>query len=249
MIVDCIVDSDALRLNGEGLKSILKVRLLHARVRQLITTKINTGTSVPINQQQMAVTLLTFSLIVISGLYKLGIHLSDQEQEDYVHLWRLVGYYMGIDEQCNPCTSVAAAKAVLTTTLQHQYNPTAASQQLANHVLECMAGRFPLRAPLWLHREIAHTVMGPDMARALAVPPPFDPHQQRWWWLSTWSSLGSFKWCFIRSMLRVLGWAAGSWAFGERLRRHNRRMLRVLAMVPLQRQRPLYELTLPDGHP
>ena len=60
---------------------------------------------VPINQEDIAVTLLAFSVNVLYGIeLSLGRPLPAQEMADYLHLWRLIGWLMGLDEQINPCS-------------------------------------------------------------------------------------------------------------------------------------------------
>ena len=80
---------------------MLSVRFLHAKVRRRISQRTAEPWDaevfgVPINQEDLAATLLAFSINVIHGIEKtLGRPLSDAEQEDYLHLWRLIGWLMG----------------------------------------------------------------------------------------------------------------------------------------------------------
>lgn len=69
---------------GSGVRSAQKVRLMHAAIRHLIQTRDpswNAADGVPINQEDMAGTLLTFSTAILDGLERMGIHLKRQEQE------------------------------------------------------------------------------------------------------------------------------------------------------------------------
>ncbi|KAK0555662.1 hypothetical protein OC846_001627 [Tilletia horrida] len=52
---------------------------------------------VPINQEDLLATLASFSSSPLWCLGRMGHIASDQEREDYVALWRHVGFYMGID--------------------------------------------------------------------------------------------------------------------------------------------------------
>lgn len=49
----------------------------------------------PVNQEDMAGTLSSFSASVLHGLEWLGIKGSDEECQGYQHLWKYVGYYLG----------------------------------------------------------------------------------------------------------------------------------------------------------
>jgi hypothetical protein len=87
-------------------EKILKIRLLHAVVRQHILQKSNWNNDwgMPINQEDMAGTNLSFSYIVLKGLRKLSVGYSQQEAENFLHLWNAIGYLLGIDEDLLPDT-------------------------------------------------------------------------------------------------------------------------------------------------
>lgn len=100
MIVD-VMAPGGLALGGRGLRSAQKVRLMHAAVRYLIrkSGKWNPAWGQPINQEDMAGTLLTFSTVVLQSLERMGCEVSDAERRAYYHAWRVVGFVMGIDER------------------------------------------------------------------------------------------------------------------------------------------------------
>jgi hypothetical protein len=107
---------------GKGYITAKKVRFLHASMRYMLTQphkvqpfgdRENPKTlserlsqrekpwaseeqGVPVNQEDLAYTLLTFGLLVPEGLEKFGIHVSRAEKEAVLHLWRLVGHILGI---------------------------------------------------------------------------------------------------------------------------------------------------------
>ena len=90
--------------DGKGFISILKVRLMHAAARYYI---INSNTwnddyGTPVNQEDMAGTNLSFSLIVIRGMRKSGITISYREQMAFIHLWNVIGFLLGLDEDLLP---------------------------------------------------------------------------------------------------------------------------------------------------
>ena len=49
----------------------------------------------PINQEDLAGTLSTFSSVVLRGLELLGVMATDSEKYGYQQLWKFVGYYLG----------------------------------------------------------------------------------------------------------------------------------------------------------
>ena len=86
---------DALLPHGTGWRTCLHVRVLHAKVRYAILSRKgrkkwnSQELGIPINQEDMAATLLAFSINVIAGINLIaGGPLADQEQLDYLALWR-----------------------------------------------------------------------------------------------------------------------------------------------------------------
>ena len=54
---------------------------------------------VPINQEDLAFTLLTFSYCIPKGLCDWGCKLTLEEKEAFLHLWKVVGHIMGLEEE------------------------------------------------------------------------------------------------------------------------------------------------------
>jgi hypothetical protein len=98
---------------GEGWMLAVKVRLMHASVRQLLLRSgrwDEPAWSVPINQHDMLATILLFSSVWLEGCRMLGVHFSAAESEDHMHLWRYVGYVMGVDETLLPLNEAHGAQ-------------------------------------------------------------------------------------------------------------------------------------------
>jgi uncharacterized protein (DUF2236 family) len=97
--------------SGRGIRKIQKVRLLHAGIRHLVTASRRwdlSGDGVPICQEDLAGTLMSFSSIVVDALRKLGVRVDDDEAEDYYYRWRVVGEMLGIDPVTIPVDLAAA---------------------------------------------------------------------------------------------------------------------------------------------
>jgi len=52
---------------------------------------------VPINQEDLLGTLTAFTVVVIESLAKMGVKVSPEERDAYLHTWLAVGYLLGID--------------------------------------------------------------------------------------------------------------------------------------------------------
>lgn len=104
---DEIISSSSLRPGFKGWRMALQVRLIHAKVRRSILNDCKKSKKnnwdileygIPINQEDMAATLCAFSVNILMGIeFIAGKELSSQEQEDYLALWRYIGWLLGID--------------------------------------------------------------------------------------------------------------------------------------------------------
>lgn len=97
---------------GQGIRATQKIRLMHAAIRFLILQRGGWDTrdlGIPINQEDLAGTLMAFSYIVVRDLRKLGIAVSEAEAEDFLYIWRAVGEMLGIRPSVIPVTMNEAA--------------------------------------------------------------------------------------------------------------------------------------------
>jgi hypothetical protein len=53
---------------------------------------------VPINQEQLAATLLTFSYVILNGLSQVGVRITPAQEAAYMHCWNIIGHHLGIHE-------------------------------------------------------------------------------------------------------------------------------------------------------
>ncbi|TCK27010.1 uncharacterized protein DUF2236 [Pseudonocardia endophytica] len=84
---------------GEGWKATLHVRAMHALVANRYERDWDTAAlGLPINQADLAATLGLFNSTAILGCRLLGRHVTRAESRAIMHLWRYVGWLMGVDE-------------------------------------------------------------------------------------------------------------------------------------------------------
>jgi hypothetical protein len=98
---------------GRGVRKIQKVRLLHASIRHLIRHSGRwdlEADGVPICQEDLAGTLISFSWVVVESLRRLGIELSDAQAEDYHYRWSVIGAMLGVDPAAIAPDLAAAAE-------------------------------------------------------------------------------------------------------------------------------------------
>lgn len=159
-----------------GWQAAIKVRGLHAAVRRRLGARNRSWDSaghrgVAINQEDMCVTLLAFSDFVLHGIERLAGNansLSLDDKESYIHLWRYVGYLLGVSERYNPCTSVETARASAESICMHIVEPDHDSRRLVHHLLKSsiVGGEhgFVYRA------EIFRFMVGDTLADLLQIP-------------------------------------------------------------------------------
>jgi hypothetical protein len=111
--------------DGAGIAQLLKVRLIHGMVRNLILrgppaaartvpplARIRTDDKmgpalhalgwdvdvrgIPANQEELAYTLLTFSYVFLRAMRRLNIPFTTEQCRDYLHAWNVAGHFLGV---------------------------------------------------------------------------------------------------------------------------------------------------------
>lgn len=105
-----VMASDAFEINGKGLASLLKVRLMHATIRYYVQQDPSwlPAYGKPVNQEDQAGTNLSFSLIPIRGLRNLGRTVSASESMSYIRYWNVIGRLLGVRPELLPDSAKAA---------------------------------------------------------------------------------------------------------------------------------------------
>lgn len=172
---------------GQGYLTLRGVRLLHAVVRQAILTSPAVARTcdeavphrwcpdwgLPVNQEDLLGTLLTFTVSVFAGLDRLGIPYDRAGADAYLHTWCVVGALLGIDEALLPLER-DAAEALAVTIARRHHRPSAAGRRLMSFLLADMEHAMP-RGLRRLPRTLVRHVVTPSVAEALALP------RAAWW--------------------------------------------------------------------
>jgi hypothetical protein len=135
----------SLQPGGRGIRKIQKVRLLHAAVRHLITASRRwdlAGDGVPICQEDLAGTLMSFSAIVIDSLRKLGVRVGEDEAEDYYYRWRVIGQMLGTDPAVIP-PDLAAARTLTDLIARRNHRQSEEGIEMTRALFELHAESLP----------------------------------------------------------------------------------------------------------
>lgn len=123
---------------GQLITTIQKVRLIHAAVRQLLIRQGQWDRQrhgVPICQEDMLCAALLFSVGVLAGMGRLGVHPSRQEAEDYYYIWRVTATMLGVRPEIVPET-VAEASELLALVEKRQSGPSPEGVELTSRLLQ-----------------------------------------------------------------------------------------------------------------
>ena len=169
---------------------IAHVRLMHAAVRWLINNDrerkylVDSADrqhgvhphpvwakewGVPVNQEDLAGTMLTFTTVVFNGLDRCKVQYSDEDRDAYFHLWQVIAAMLGIHPEFIP-DDVASAERLqaLIWRRQHIHNDAGIELEKALlHAADQGSGRYLG----WLFPAMSRVVMDPGVPDMVGVPP------------------------------------------------------------------------------
>jgi mpaB/rubber oxygenase-like protein len=171
MVVD-VMKPGGLKPGGDGLRTAHEIRLLHAAIRHLIKCQDKKWDTAylghPINQEDMAGTLMTFSYVVLNGLHKLGVHVDRDSQEAYLRAWCHIGRTMGLHEDLLP-GDLREAQQLTWFIYDRQMGGSKQGRDLMKALLDTMTGNLP-RVARWFAPSALRVMMEKDLADKLDVP-------------------------------------------------------------------------------
>jgi hypothetical protein len=171
----------ALERGKKGYASALRVRLVHAYVRAAMNRRDDWDYAAwdrPINQVQTTGTLLLFSLVFVFGTQLLGVRYTDRERADILHLWRYVGWLIGVDEELLPANEDDAWRMLWLLALT-EFIPDDDSKRLAQALLKSHEaigegrgafGKVISYVSVRVHSSISRLVLGKTNADFLELP-------------------------------------------------------------------------------
>lgn len=162
--------------HGKGRRTIQRVRLMHGAVRHLIKAR-NEKTpgmwdpdwGTPINQEDLAGTLLSFSYVVADPLRRLGVRVSDEDVDAYLHLWNVIGHLLGVRDELL-VRDVADAGALVDAIRRRQFKASLEGQELTRALLELMDELTPLHRFDDTIPPLVRHLIGDETADLLCVP-------------------------------------------------------------------------------
>jgi ER-bound oxygenase mpaB/B'/Rubber oxygenase, catalytic domain len=185
MLLD-ISEPGALAPGRRGYRTVRTVRLLHAVIRDRLTlTPPPSGPApsvpawdgqslgVPINQEDLLGTLLSFTTVVFRAFDHMGIPLDGHAQESYLQLWASIGDLLGIEssEYVLRPTEAEALTDVIAAALHRR-------SAAGRHLMDVLMGEMEISMP-WGLRKLPRTLVrhlgGDGLADLLGV------ERGAWW--------------------------------------------------------------------
>jgi hypothetical protein len=144
LLVDLMSPGGLTAPQGRARRTIQKVRLMHAAIRHLVKKypgwKAQFG--LPVNQEDLAGTLMAFSWISLDGLRKIGVQLTPAEWDGYLHCWQIAGHQLGILDGMIPADSIAA-EALCQAIERRQFGACAEGKMMTKALIESIQYQLP----------------------------------------------------------------------------------------------------------
>jgi ER-bound oxygenase mpaB/B'/Rubber oxygenase, catalytic domain len=140
-----VMTPGSLQPGGRAIRKIQKVRLLHAAIRQLVSTSGRWSSEtdgVPLCQDDLVGTLMSFSWIVIDSLRRLGVRVEEQEAEDYHYRWRVIGEMLGINPIIIP-VDLAGARELTDSIARRNHRRSPEGIEMTRALFELHANSLP----------------------------------------------------------------------------------------------------------
>jgi hypothetical protein len=176
--MDVIAEDGMLPL-GVGYRSTIHVRLIHALVRRHVAAMPDWRSDewgVPVNQTDMAATLVGALIAPSAGGVGMGLLLSPKEYDTIAHLTRYVGWLIGVHDEWLP-HSFRDGVRVLYHTIAALSEPDESTKQLAMPMVDdplCWNYRslqgLRRRIARAQHLSVTSAFLGPRAMRALGLP-------------------------------------------------------------------------------
>lgn len=178
-ILECTKSLESIKPGGAGFASSLRVRLLHAAVRQRILKLTKTRPEyysverwgIPISDLDCMATIGSFSALLIWRSFpRQGIFLSQREIDDYIALWRLIAYYTGTPTEW--FETPKRALMLMESLLLYEVDPSDTSKVLAANVIRSLEAQPPSYASRSFLEVNSRWLNGNELCDALGMGRP-----------------------------------------------------------------------------
>ena len=184
-MVEDVTAPGGIEPGGPGHRTLRRVRLMHAAVRQLMLhdKRVVRGCSarpeenfwpddwgVPISQEQLLGGVLAFGWSMLSVLDRLGVSYDERGAEGYLHLWDVVAYYLGVRPDLLPIGR-SCAEALDPLFRARNFAPSTAGHSMTAALIDVLDRMGPGIVLRGLPVSLMRLLLGDEVARIAGVPP------------------------------------------------------------------------------
>ncbi len=161
-----------LDLDMHGHIHINKTRLIHAIARHYVgKANWDMAWGMPINQEDMAGTNLAFSVLIVLGLQQSGHVLSEKQKEDFIFLWRYIGYQLALDEDLLPAT-FKEAYHLAQIIKKRNFRKSMEGIELTKELLSYYHSVAPSNQAYFIDAQVRH-FLGPEVSGYIGLEPEY----------------------------------------------------------------------------
>ena len=166
--------------DGDGWKLSVRVRFVHARIRNLLANSPDwdhEAWGTPVSAAHLGYAISVFSKRLLDYSTLLGARFSKEEHQGVLDVWRYAGYVMGVPESIL-YTSAAEAERMHRLACLCEPPPTPDSRELANALIQSIPPVGQITDPaeqqkiLRLAYRLSRALIGNELADAFAYPKP-----------------------------------------------------------------------------
>lgn len=176
-LLEITADVQSIQPGGKGHADTIRVRLLHAQVRQRLLKLTEQKPSYydegkhgpPINTLNSIHSISTFCCSPVwSQLPRIGVYPTQEEITDYVALFRYVGHLLGVPDVLFDSTD--RAKAIMETIMLHESQSSERSSVIAQNFIETITSTKPCTLSVGYVAAGSRCMNGDGPCDALGIP-------------------------------------------------------------------------------
>lgn len=167
---------DSFEPQGKGFRTIEHVRLMHAAVRKMIEARNgqrpgfwDPNWGIPINQEDLAGTMLSFSYVPVGPMRQLGVDVSTDDKEAYLHLWNVIAHLLGVGDDLL-VDGIDDATALVETIRRRQFRASPEGRAMTAALMELLDELTPGHAFDKTIPPLIRHLAGDEIADMLGVP-------------------------------------------------------------------------------
>jgi hypothetical protein len=178
-LIEVTRNVQSIQPGGKGHADTIRVRLLHAQVRQRILALSKqkpdyydeTKFGIPINTLDSVHSISTFCCSpLLSQLPKIGISPSESEIRDYIALFRYLAYLLGVPQHF--FESVEQAKKIMDAMAEYESRPNATSRIVAGNFIRTVTSTTPQSVSVGFIAAGSRSLNGDVLCDALGICRP-----------------------------------------------------------------------------